>query len=109
MVVLRGRPEPADTSQINIQPIANLFFDGGWNVGYSGNIHGQLEGARRQPLDRPDRDRRRQGRQVRAPPREELLAGQYMVTQPDPVGQRWNIQVQLTPVLPKLIKGTLFE
>jgi hypothetical protein len=37
------------------------------------------------------------------------LAGQYMVTQPGPVGQHWNVQVQLTPVLPKLIKGTLFE
>jgi hypothetical protein len=37
------------------------------------------------------------------------LAGQYMVMQPDPVGQRWNIQLSLTPVLPKLIKGTLFE
>ena len=37
------------------------------------------------------------------------LAGQYMVTQPDPVGQRWNVQIQLTPVMPKLIKGTLFD
>lgn len=32
-----------------------------------------------------------------------------MVTQPDPVGQRWNIQLPLTPVLPKLITGTLFD
>ncbi|HTY43490.1 MAG TPA: hypothetical protein VMH79_16590 [Thermoanaerobaculia bacterium] len=30
------------------------------------------------------------------------LAGQYIVTQPDPFGQLWNIQIQLTPVLPKL-------
>ena len=28
--------------------------------------------------------------------------------QPDPVGQKWNVQIQLTPVLPKLIEGTLF-
>ena len=33
----------------------------------------------------------------------------HMVTQPDPVGQKWNIQIQLTPVLPKLIQGTLFD
>ena len=32
-----------------------------------------------------------------------------MVTQPEPVGQQWNIQIQLTPVLPKLIQGTLFD
>ncbi len=37
------------------------------------------------------------------------LSGQYMVTQPNPVGQRWNVQILLTPVLPKLLKGTLFE
>jgi len=37
------------------------------------------------------------------------LAGQYMITQPNPVGQQWNVQLSLTPVLPKLIKGTLFE
>jgi hypothetical protein len=32
-----------------------------------------------------------------------------MVTQPGPVGQKWNAQIQLTPVLPKLIQGTLFD
>ena len=37
------------------------------------------------------------------------LSAQYMVVQPEPVGQRWNVQILLTPVLPKLIKGTLFE
>src|SRR5262245_45439738 len=30
-----GRP---DTSQLNLQPFANLFFGEGWSVGYSGNI-----------------------------------------------------------------------
>jgi hypothetical protein len=35
-------------------------------------------------------------------------AVQYMVTQPGPVGQRWNFQLLLTPVLPKLVKGTVF-
>jgi hypothetical protein len=24
-------------------------------------------------------------------------------------GQEWNVQVQITPVLPKLIKGVLFQ
>ena len=32
-----------------------------------------------------------------------------MVTQPGPVGQKWNIQIEITPVLPKLIKETLFD
>ncbi len=30
-----GRP---DTSQMNLQPIASLFFGEGWSIGYSGNI-----------------------------------------------------------------------
>src|ERR1700704_3236465 len=30
-----GRP---DTNQMNLQPIAAIFFSEGWSVGYSGNI-----------------------------------------------------------------------
>jgi hypothetical protein len=31
-----------------------------------------------------------------------------MPIHPDVFGQQWNIQVSLTPVIPKLIKGTVF-
>jgi hypothetical protein len=37
------------------------------------------------------------------------IAVQYMPIRPDNVGQQWNFQLALTPVLPKLIKGVLFE
>jgi hypothetical protein len=37
------------------------------------------------------------------------LAAQYMPIRPDRFGQMWNIQLQVTPVLPKLIKGALFD
>ena len=37
------------------------------------------------------------------------IAGQYMPIRPDRVGQEWNIQLQLTPVIPKLIKEPLFK
>jgi len=36
------------------------------------------------------------------------LGGQYMPIHPDIGGQKWNIQVMVVPVIPKLIKGTLF-
>ena len=36
------------------------------------------------------------------------LSLQYMPVHPQD-GQEWNVQVQIVPVLPKLIKGTLFE
>jgi|GEM_PF-2753841 len=34
---------------------------------------------------------------------------QYMPVHPRISGQEWNVQVLVTPVIPKLIKGTLFE
>ena len=37
------------------------------------------------------------------------LAVQYMPVHPRISGQEWNVQVQITPVLPKLIKGVLFQ
>ena len=37
------------------------------------------------------------------------LAVQYMPVHPRISGQEWNVQVQITPVIPKLIKGVLFQ
>jgi hypothetical protein len=104
-----GDANRSNTSQMNLQPIINLFFDGGWNVGYSGNILADW----RQPAN----NRWTVpigvgvGRVVKFGrlPIKIALAGQYMVKQPDPVGQKWNVQILLTPVIPKLIGGTLFE
>jgi hypothetical protein len=36
------------------------------------------------------------------------LAGQYMIDHPDTFGQKWNLQLMVVPVIPKLIQGTLF-
>lgn len=103
-----GDPSRANTSQINIQPIANLFFEGGWNVGYSGNITASWKepGDNRWtvPIGIGVGKVVKFGRL----PVKIGVAAQYMVLQPDPVGQKWNVQLLLTPVLPKLIDGTLF-
>jgi hypothetical protein len=103
-----GDPSRPETSQINIQPIAALFFPGGWSVGYSGNITANWKAAGGNqwtvPLGLAVGKLVKLGRlPVKIQP-----AVQYMVTQPGPVGQRWNFQLMLTPVLPKLVKGTLF-
>ena len=37
------------------------------------------------------------------------LALQYMPVHPRISGQEWNVQVSITPVIPKLIKGVLFQ
>lgn len=36
------------------------------------------------------------------------LGVQWMPIRPDNFGQKWNIQLNLTPVIPKPIKGTPF-
>jgi len=35
------------------------------------------------------------------------IGGQYFVVRPDG-GPEWNVQLQVTPVIPRLIKKTLF-
>jgi hypothetical protein len=101
----KSRP---NTNQINIQPIANLFFNGGWTVGYSGNILADWNAPTNNRWTVPIGIGVSKVVKFGRLPVKIGLSGQYMITQPNPVGQQWNIQLVLTPVLPKLIKGTLF-
>ncbi len=103
-----GDPSRPNTSQMNLQPIFNLFFEGGWNVGYSGNILVDWRAPSNNRWTVPIGLGAGKVVKFGRLPVKISLAGQYMVTQPDPVGQKWNVQIQLTPVLPKLIQGTLF-
>ena len=43
-----------------------------------------------------------------APPAREIVRSGVNVTRAVQDGQEWNIQLQLTPVIPKLIKAPLF-
>lgn len=103
-----GDDDRKDVSQMNLQPIASYFLPGGWNIGYSGNILANWRengsNAWTVPLGL------QVGKVVKlgALPVRIALAGQYMVEHPSPGGQEWNVQLTLTPVLPKLIKGNLF-
>ena len=97
------------TSQINIQPIATLVFEGGWTVGYSGSLLADWNAPSDNRWTVPVGLGVGKVVNFGPLPVKISLAGQYMVVQPEPVGQRWNVQVQLTPVLPKLIKGALFD
>jgi hypothetical protein len=99
-----------DTNQMNLQPIAAYFLPNGWSVGYSGNILANWKSDKAGntwtvPL----------GLQVAKVfkfgklPVKIGLAGQYMVHHPDNFGQQWNIQLNVAPVIPKLIKGNLIK
>ena len=104
-----GDPSRPNTNQMNLQPIFSLFFEGGWNVGYSGNILANWEAPSNNRWTVPIGVGVGKVVKFGRLPVKIQLAGQYMVTQPSPVGQKWNVQIQLTPVLPKLIKETLFD
>ena len=99
----------ASTSQLNLQPIAAVFFGEGWNIGYSGNIlanwRAPSDNRWTVPLGLGI------GKVVKLGPLpiKLQLAGQWMVVHPRNAGQEWNIQFQIAPIIPKLIKGTLFD
>jgi hypothetical protein len=102
-----NRPE---TNQMNLQPFAAYFLPGGWSIGYSGNILANWKADSTGdiwtvPIGIGI------GKLVKLGPLPVKigLAVQYMVHHPDNFGQKWNIQLGVTPVIPNLIKGTLFD
>ena len=101
-----GRPY---TSQLNLQPIAAWFFAPGWNLGYSGNILANWMAPSRDVWTVPIGLGIGKVVKLGPLPVKCQIEAQYMVQRPSNTGQEWNIQFQITPVLPKLIKGTLFE
>src|SRR5215471_5032857 len=101
-----GRP---DTNQMNLQPIASIFFGEGWDLGYSGNIlinwNAPSPDVWTVPIGLGLGKVVKFGRL----PVKIQLAVQYIPVHPRISGQEWNVQVEITPVLPKLVKGVLFQ
>ena len=85
-----GRP---DTNQMNLQPIATIFFGEGWSLGYSGNILAtgmrRLRTSGRSPSGSAWRKVVKFGRL----PVKIQLAVQDMPVHPRISGQEWNVQV----------------
>lgn len=101
-----GRP---NTNQMNLQPIATLFFGEGWSIGYSGNILADWTAPSEDVWTVPIGVGLGKVVKFGRLPVKIQLAVQYMPVHPSINGQEWNVQVQITPVIPKLIKGVLFQ
>src|SRR6478672_9101730 len=101
-----GRP---DTNQMNLQPIATIFFGEGWSFGYSGNILADWNAPSEDVWTVPVGLGLGKVVKFGRLPVKIQLAVQYMPVHPRISGQEWNVQVQITPVIPKLIKGVLFQ
>jgi len=104
-----GDGDRRDTNQMNLQPIAVYFLPKGWSIGYNGNILANWKANHAEdvwtvPL----------GVQIAKVvkfgniPVKLALGVQYMPVRPSNFGQEWDIQFMVVPVIPKLIKGTLF-
>jgi hypothetical protein len=101
-----GRP---DTNQMNLEPIVTLFFDEGWSFGYSGNILANFNAPPGNVWTVPVGLGLGKVVKFGRLPVKIQLAVQYMPVHPRISGQEWNVQVEITPVIPKLIKGVLFQ
>jgi hypothetical protein len=104
-----GQHGRLDTNQMNLQPIATLFFGEGWSVGYSGNILADWNAPSEDVWTVPVGLALSKVTKFGRLPVKLQLGVQYMPVHPRISGQEWNVQVSITPVLPKLIKGTLFQ
>jgi len=102
-----GESDRRATSHINIQPFARLFLGEGWSVGYSGNVLADWKARDDDVWTVPIGVGISKIVKFGRLPVNLQIAGQYIPVRPQG-GPEWNVQVQITPVIPKLIKKTLF-
>jgi hypothetical protein len=103
-----GEADRKNTSQINILPLIYRFFGDGWSVGYSGNILADWKAPSGEKWTVPLGLSIGKVVMFGQLPVQIQVAGQYFVERPE-FGPKWNVQLQVTPVIPRLINKTLFE
>jgi hypothetical protein len=97
------------TSQMNFQPVAAYFLTDGWSIAYSGNVLANWKADGGNVWTVPLGIAIGKVQKFGELPMKIQLGVQYMVARPDEFGQKWNFQLVLTPILPKLIKGNLAD
>ena len=103
-----GDADRRNTNQVNILPLLYSFFGDGWSVGYSGNILADWTARERDIWTVPVGLSLGKVVKFGQVPVQVLIGGQYFPVRPTG-GPEWNVQVQITPVIPKLIKKPLFR
>lgn len=105
-----GGAGPKTTSQLNLQYFVAYFLSDGWSIGTSpsmlvnwyankaGNMVTFPIGLSVSKVQR-----------IGILPVRFAVQGQYMPVHPDVFGQKWNVQVTIAPVIPKLIRGNVLE
>jgi hypothetical protein len=104
-----GSDKRDEVAQMNFQPFASYFLEDGWSVGYSGNILANWKNENGSDWTVPIGLAVAKVHKVGKLPIRFQLAVQWMAVQPDLYGQKWNFQLVVSPVLPKLIRGNLVD
>jgi hypothetical protein len=103
-----GDSDRKTTSQMAILPLVYRFFEGGWSIGYSGQILADWKAPSGERWTVPLGVSVGKVVMLGRLPVQIQLGGQYFVERP-PGGPKWNLQLQITPVIPRLIKRTLIK
>lgn len=104
-----GSDGRAETSSMNLQPFFAWFLRDGWSLGYSGNVLANWEASGDEVWTVPVGVAVARVVKLGRLPVRIAIAGQYMPIHPDELGQKWNLQLTIAPVLPKLIRGHLVD
>jgi hypothetical protein len=102
-----GSDNVSETASMNLQPFFSYFLPGGWSVGYSGNILANWKNENGSDWTVPIGASVARVVRLGKLPVRFALGVQWMAVQPDLYGQKWNVQLVVAPVLPKLIRGNL--
>lgn len=103
-----GDDDRPDTSQANIQYALYRFLPNAWNIGTAPNILIDWKADDGNKVTFPVGLSVGKTVKLGKLPVSFSVQGQWMPWHPDDFGQRWNIQLVVKPVIPSLIKGTLF-
>lgn len=105
-----GGPGSNTISQLNMQYFASYFFGKGYSITTSPNMLVNWYAPKGQnELTFPIGLGFSKVQRLGILPVRFAVQGQYMPIHPSAFGQKWNIQVVVAPVIPKLIKGNVLE
>ena len=104
-----GSDKAPHTAQLNFQPVASYFLENGWSIGYSGNVLANWKNENGSDWTVPIGVSVAKVAKLGKLPVRFALGVQWMAVQPDLYGQKWNLQLVVAPVLPKLIRGNLVD
>jgi len=96
------------TSQMSTQYAFVYFFSNGWSIGTNPNMLVDWEAPRNNRVTFPIGLQVGKLSKVGRLPVKFDLQGQYYAVHPVTYGSKWGVQLQITPVIPSLIKKTLF-